>query len=176
MVFPRESRWSGILNTIEVRNKSIININWCFYWEHFYLFINFLTCDAGVGARSGTLRFSVHPGPVLIILSLGVVEGWRWEEGRVAKVETGRPSQHPPRTANRWDLTPSSHTSARATWVCSRDCLELVFTPTTAESGSEGDSWVLRAKTAIVDVVQRGLIKGVYKPVCLRLNTPSNWF
>lgn len=51
--------------------------------------------------------------------------------------------------------------------VCSRGSFELVFTPTM------GESWerrrLLRAvgkKTVKVDVVQGGLIKGVYKLVC----------
>lgn len=158
--------------------------SWCFCFSctglvHFYLnpepyshipgsqiILGGRNSDAGIQARTCTLWCAVHPVPVLIILSLGVVEEWRWEEGRVARVETGRPSQHPLWTENRWDLTPSSHTNARATWVCSRDYLELVFTPTTAESRGEGDSWELRAKTAKVAVIQGGLIKGVYKPVC----------
>lgn len=176
MVFPI-SRWTRNVNA-RGPNKSIININsWCFSFSSFiYLnpepysqipgsqtILGGRNGVAGVQARACTLWCSVHPVPLLIILSLGVVEEWRWEEGRV---ETGRPSQHPLWTENRWDLTPSPHTNARATWGCSRDCLELVFTPTTAESGSEGDSWELRAKTAKVDVVQGGLIKGVYKPVC----------
>lgn len=92
---------------------------------------------------------------------------WRsGDEGRVVRVETGRASQRPLRAANRWDLTPSSHTNAGAPWASSRDCWELVFTPTTAESASEGDSSELRAKAAKVDGVQGGLIKGVYKLVC----------
>lgn len=177
--FPREIWWTRNVNA-RGPNKSIINMtSWrfsfsCTYFVHLYLnpepyshsqmILGGRNGDAGVQARTCTLWCCVHPVPVLIILSLGVVEEWRWEEGRVARVETGWPSQHPLSTANRWDLTPSSHTNARATWVCSRDCLELVFTATTAESGSGGNSWALRAKTAKVDVVQGGFIKGVCKP------------
>lgn len=76
--------------------------------------------DAGVQARIRALWRSVHPVPVLIILSLGVAEEWRWEEGRVAMVETGR---RPLWTANRWDPTPSSHINARDTSACSHDRL-----------------------------------------------------
>ena len=48
--------------------------------------------------------------------------------GKVAMVETGWLTQHPPWTGNRWDPTPSTQITAKGALACSRDRFEMTAT------------------------------------------------